>query len=207
MLALGCALCFAALAVWARLASPAPWEPSLMTAIALQPGIAGDVIAAINTIGNPPLWAIVIALTAVAAALIRGVVAAALVVVSFASDIAAFAVKLLVERERPETAVVEQFFGIDSFAFPSGHVVRAVALVAVLVWLFGSPGWRLPGAVAGALGAAAVMGYARVSLGVHWPTDAVGGLLLGAGWFAFTAWIAVKRNGLNAVNENEARGR
>jgi undecaprenyl-diphosphatase len=121
---------------------------------------------------------------------LRGLIAAALVVVSFAADAAAFAVKLLVERARPETAAVEQFFGIDSFSFPSGHVVRAVALAAVLAWIFVPPHRRLPVAVVGALAAAAVMGYARVALGVHWPTDALGGLLLGTAWFAMTAWIA-----------------
>ncbi len=193
MLALGCVLSFAALAVWARFASPAPWEPPLMTAIALQPGFAGDVVGAINTLGNPPLWAFVIGLAGLATALARGLAGAALVVVSFASDLVAFIVKLLVERERPETAVVEQFLGIDSFAYPSGHVVRAVALAAVLAWLFVPARWRLRAAVGGALIAALVMGYARVSLGVHWPTDALGGLLLGTAWFAITAWIMAKR--------------
>lgn len=193
LLALGCVLALAALAVWARFASPAPWEPPLMTAVALQPGFASELIGAINTLGNPPLWAIVIALTAAAVALARGFAAAVLVVVSFAADFVAFAVKLLVERERPETAVVEQLFGIDSFAFPSGHVVRAVALVAVLAWLLVTPSWRLRGAVGGAFVAAVVMGYARVSLGVHWPTDALGGLLLGTAWFAISAWTAARR--------------
>ena len=191
-MALGCAIALVALAVWARFASPAPWEPPLMTAIALQPGVAGDVIGAINTIGNPPLWAVVVGVLAMGVYLVRGLAAAALVVTSFMSDIAAFVIKLLVERERPEAAAVEQFLGIDSFAFPSGHVVRAVALVAILVWLFVAPRWRLRMAAAGALVAALVMGFARVSLGVHWPTDALGGLLLGTAWFATSAWIAAR---------------
>jgi hypothetical protein len=31
------------------------------------------------------------------------------------------------------------------------------------------------------------MAYARISLGVHFPTDTLGGLVLGLGWFAATA--------------------
>ena len=163
-----------------------------MTAIALQEGPAGEVVGAINTLGNPPVWAVIVAIIATGVFVMRGLAAAALIVVSFASDIAAFIIKLAVERDRPESAAVDQFFGLDSFAFPSGHVVRAVALTAVIAWLFVAPRWRLRIAVGGALVAALVMGFARVSLGVHWPTDALGGLLLGTAWFATTAWIAAR---------------
>jgi len=178
---------FALLAIWARSASPAPWEPGLMIALASQPGILGDISRAINVTGNLPVWAVVVAVAAVALGVKCGVWAAVLVALSFASDLAAFAVKILVERDRPETAAVEQFIGSDSFAYPSGHTVRATALVAVVVWLLAPARWRVPIAVVGGLLAGLVMGYARVSLGVHWPTDAIGGTLLGLGWFGATA--------------------
>lgn len=179
---------FALLAIWARSASPAPWELGLLDAVAVGPGFSGDIVHATNALGNLPVWAIVVAVAAAFAAVIRGVYAALLVALSFASDLAAFAVKMLVERDRPDTPAVEQFFG-DSSSFPSGHTVRAAALVAVVIWLIAPAKWRVPLAVTGGVIAGAVMGYARISLGVHWPTDAVGGTLVGIAWFALTAWL------------------
>ena len=133
------------------------------------------------------LGLVLIGASALAVGIRRGVAAGALIALSFAADLAAFAVKIVVERERPETAATEHFFGPDSFAFPSGHVVRAVAFVAVMVWLLAPAGVRARLALASAVLAGLVMGYARVALGVHWPTDALGGILLGVGWFGVTA--------------------
>ncbi|HSH21416.1 MAG TPA: phosphatase PAP2 family protein [Candidatus Caenarcaniphilales bacterium] len=184
---------FVLLAVWARLEAPDAWELELLVAAAAPQGVGGDVVRAITFAGDLGVWAaITLALATVAVAIGRAS-AGLLIALSAASDSVAALVKSVVERSRPDGAVVEVLFGTESFAFPSGHVVRAASLAAVVAWLLAPPAWRLPAAVAAATVAGIVMGYSRVALGVHWPTDALGGLLLGIFWFAATAWTLAAR--------------
>lgn len=179
----------AILAAWAHSLSPAPWESGVLATLALGAGLWGDLIRVLNVLGTPFAWAAIVAVVAAALWKTRGRAAGVLVLLTLASDLAAFAIKLVVGRERPDTDVAYHFFGADSFSFPSGHVTRAVALAAVVGWLLAPAAIRLRVALAAAALAALAMGYARVSLGVHWPTDTLGGALLGVAWFAATAAI------------------
>jgi undecaprenyl-diphosphatase len=165
----------------------------LLNALATKDDLVGALSGALNGLGELPVWTVVVAIVAVVIAVVRGIAAGLLVGLSFASDLAAFGVKIVVERTRPDTAAVQQFFGADNFSYPSGHTVRAAALVAVAVWLLAPARWRVPLAVVGGTIAGLMMGYARVSLGVHWPTDTVGGMLLGLCWFGFTAALFLPR--------------
>ncbi|TPQ16790.1 phosphatase PAP2 family protein [Streptomyces sporangiiformans] len=68
-------------------------------------------------------------------------------------------------------------------AFPSGHALTAAVVCGLLLWLLrlydaGRVLWR----VALTLAAVSVLGVGltRIWLGVHWPTDVLGGWLLGA---------------------------
>lgn len=60
-------------------------------------------------------------------------------------------------------------------SFPSGHTACSFAAAAALKTA-GSPLWKP------ALLVAVLMGFSRVYLYVHWPTDILGGVLVG--WFA-----------------------
>ena len=180
-------IAFAILAIWAYSATAALWEQQVVDALALREGLPSDLVRTLNTMGNLYNWAVVVAIAAVAVGILRGIRAGVLVGASFFVDFIATLAKSFVERGRPDTTEAHLLFGIDSFGFPSGHTARAAALVGALVWVFLPTRYRVPGAILGAIAGGFVMGYARVALGVHFPTDTLGGLLLGVAWFALTA--------------------
>ena len=61
--------------------------------------------------------------------------------------------------------------GVNQGAFPSGHAAFYFALAGVILFLNTKWGWRF-------IGAAALMGLARIFVGVHWPLDIAGGALV-----------------------------
>ncbi|GGY46950.1 phosphatase PAP2 family protein [Streptomyces omiyaensis] len=91
------------------------------------------------------------------------------------------AVKALVGRERP---VWPDPLDSASFAaFPSGHAMTAAVVCGLLLWVLAVVGrepWRGWGTAAGvAVVSVLGVGWTRLYLGVHWPTDVLAGWLLG----------------------------
>jgi undecaprenyl-diphosphatase len=85
--------------------------------------------------------------------------------------------KLVVERPRPSGAV-----GLNS-SFPSGHVVAGVAfwgLIPPLVFILTARLWPWRVATVALFVIALGIGLSRVYVGTHWPSDVVGGYLVGA---------------------------
>ena len=68
-------------------------------------------------------------------------------------------------------------------SYPSGHAIVGVAVFFMVARLtYRERGWRWPFLAAAIL--LVVSLYSRVYLGVHWPTDVIGGMLMGAAWLA-----------------------
>lgn len=82
-------------------------------------------------------------------------------------------IKFLIRRRRPEGEWGSLYRRTDPHSFPSGHAARAF-LLAALVATWG-PGWLAPWLVAWA----PLVALARVTMGLHYLSDVVGGALLG----------------------------
>jgi undecaprenyl-diphosphatase len=102
-------------------------------------------------------------------------------------------IKYLVDRARPCDALtgVRTLPGYQCAAefdpaFPSGHASRAFAVAAFLAIRFR---WKI-GIPAGAF--AVLAGISRVYLGLHWPSDILGGAIVGIG-FAVLIDLASRR--------------
>lgn len=86
-----------------------------------------------------------------------------------------FVLKNGLRRNRPQAAL-QNFRSIitpsDKFSFPSGHTSAAFMMATLL-------GYHYPSLMIALYGWAALIGFSRVVLGVHFPTDTLVGALLG----------------------------
>lgn len=99
-----------------------------------------------------------------------------------------YSLKNLINRQRPYTAYPDEitpYETLSSKSFPSGHTSFAFATATSLSLEF--PKWYV---IAPSYFWACSVGYSRMNLGVHYPSDVLAGALLGAG----TAFLTFKVN-------------
>lgn len=96
-------------------------------------------------------------------------------------------IKLVVSRPRPPTG--DWLQTVSSWSFPSSHSAGTMMTCVALALLFG----RGDGAVLVALLAALFIGWTRIALGVHWPSDVM------AGWGIGLVWIGLAMSVRNAI--------
>jgi len=185
-------IAFALLAAFARFNSYFGWD--LRAARALQsldvPGLF-DLMRVASVPGNR--W-IPHAITAATAAVFllfrRRTEAAALVLSAGGGAIVNVLLKMLIGRPRPTADLVTVFSEWGSRSFPSGHVTFYVCYFGFLFFAAYAllPRGSFARRVALVLAALPVLliGFSRVYLGAHWPSDTLGAYLVSGLWLAFS---------------------
>jgi undecaprenyl-diphosphatase len=90
---------------------------------------------------------------------------------------------------RPRPPLADWAAGTTGLAYPSGHATTAALTAGLLIWAAcrtTAPRPVLHAAAVLCAGWAVAVGAARVVLGVHWPTDVLGGWLFASTWLALT---------------------
>jgi undecaprenyl-diphosphatase len=80
--------------------------------------------------------------------------------------------KLLAGRPRPDLELPALVPG--SFSFPSGHSANSMAAFVAIALIAVPQRWR-GAALAAAIPISIIVGLTRIVLGVHWPSDVIGG--------------------------------
>jgi undecaprenyl-diphosphatase len=169
------------------------WE----TAFLLRLGESGPFSFAdavfFQTFGTDTTLVILLAATAgIACWMRRPLTALSIILAPFVVDIVGRVGWAMWERGRPD--VLHDGIASPGFhSFPSGHTSKSVAAYGflALLWIAASRSIiERTVVVLLLLGIIVVVPLGRMTMGVHWPSDIAGGLILGV------AWVAVLRYGL-----------
>lgn len=160
----------------------------------IQNNIRNDVLTPIfkfiTTLGNAGVIWIVLSVGLLIPKKTRRVGALALVSLVFSALIDNVILKNVVARTRPYDVIegLTSLVGAQKdYSFPSGHTGSAFA--AAVVMFLGLPKkCGIP-----ILVFACLMGLSRLYVGVHYPSDVLGGALIGTGIALFTYWFGTVR--------------
>lgn len=175
---------FLAVAAWVEIASSFPGdERALVEYNAAFGTTIDDPMVAIGLVTNSlPLH---IAALAVVALLLRAGRRHDALIVFVAVALVAVVNPLLKQwfaRPRPDIRPSPE--EVSTYAFPSGHAANTAALAGALLLATRGTRWFRTAVIAGAL-IVVIVGFSRLAIGVHYPSDVVGG------WLWVGAWIAL----------------
>ncbi|WP_375510810.1 phosphatase PAP2 family protein [uncultured Nostoc sp.] len=158
-----------------------PWDVPILLAVHSTANSQLDVLAVtLAIIGEP--WTAIPILGAIALILLlqkRWRSLTYLLTISVGSVIINRIAKELMHRVRPQ--LWQSIAPASSFAFPSGHAMASITVVAILLFLTWDSSWRWLVLIFGSLYIIAI-GWCRLYLGVHFPSDVLAGWMVALGW-------------------------
>jgi undecaprenyl-diphosphatase len=99
-----------------------------------------------------------------------------------------FVLKIIFHRARP---TINRLIEESGFSFPSGHSMAAFTLYGILTFLL----WKHISSYRGrglliiiSVVMIIMIGISRIYLGVHYPSDVLGGFLASSTWLIFSIW-------------------
>ncbi|PZO35442.1 MAG: hypothetical protein DCF19_23890 [Pseudanabaena frigida] len=110
-----------------------------------------------------------------------------LLVTVVSSGVLNLLIKFLFHRHRP--ALWDSIAPEFDFSFPSGHAMLSMTLVITLAILIPQKHWRSLFLFCGVMLAISI-GWSRLYLGVHYPSDVLGGWALAIAWAIGVSWLS-----------------
>jgi membrane-associated phospholipid phosphatase len=154
-------------------------------------GLATGVLSMVTQLGGAEVLLAVTLVASLALVLRRRVAHAALMVAALAGGEALnWALKAAFERPRPEFA--EPLATAAGFSFPSGHAMVSLTVYGALAFVIarGVESWRIRLLVlVSAVALVLAIGFSRVYLGVHYPSDVLAGYSAGLVWLMLCALV------------------
>lgn len=144
----------------------------------------------VTRLGTPGAWIVVAAAALWLAWRRQWLLLWAWVTINLGGGVVQYALKVSVHRTRPLDAAA--FLKNRSYSFPSGHTMDATITYVLLAFVIGTvydlPPARQVGLYLAATGIIVLVGFSRIYLGVHYPSDVFGGFAAGVAWL--TAGLA-----------------
>lgn len=118
-------------------------------------------------------------------------------------EIFVYVMKIIVQRPRP---LIQNALIIETDpSFPSGHAMIAVTVYGLIFYFLmeiSKKNWqKILVSIFGILIIGGI-GFSRIYLGVHWPSDILASYLLGGGWTCFVIGLLKNRNDIRRMFSN-----
>jgi undecaprenyl-diphosphatase len=172
----------------------------LLSVRAYLPDAAVPRIAELSALGSSIILSLVVLVVIAYLSLERYFASPVLIGVTYlGAEVLSMCYKLIVGRPRPD--VVPHLLEVGTASFPSGHALVSAATyltMGVLLSRISRDRITQRFCVLVAVGMTFVIGLSRICLGVHYPSDVIGGWLAGGLWACLmwrgARWLPARRD-------------